>query len=161
MGLCCSHAPTTPSSPPFYPLYCFTSESSPLPVPFIRPHDSISTARDALIACGQSTNMQFDATEDPTRFTCGHRVLRLARLHEQEKVWRGLSCFAPRCWEVNSNLIQAVLDDGGKAGTPTVFGLLREYCRVRTAYETRRSVARKLVSGPNIELSFPGGGGDL
>ena len=32
-------------------------------------HDSIPTARDALIARGQSINLQFDATEDPTRFT--------------------------------------------------------------------------------------------
>ena len=32
-------------------------------------HDSIPTARDALIAKGQSVNVQFDATEDRTRFT--------------------------------------------------------------------------------------------
>lgn len=32
-------------------------------------HDSIPTARDALIARGSSINVQFDATEDPTRFT--------------------------------------------------------------------------------------------
>ena len=32
-------------------------------------HDSIPTARDALIARGSTINLQFDATEDPTRFT--------------------------------------------------------------------------------------------
>jgi|HubBroStandDraft_3_1064219.scaffolds.fasta_scaffold533699_1 hypothetical protein len=32
-------------------------------------HDSIPTARDALIARGRSIDLQFDATEDPTRFT--------------------------------------------------------------------------------------------
>ena len=32
-------------------------------------HDSIPTARDALTAQGQSINVQFDATEDNTRFT--------------------------------------------------------------------------------------------
>ena len=32
-------------------------------------HDSIPTARDALITRGSSINVQFDATEDPTRFT--------------------------------------------------------------------------------------------
>ena len=32
-------------------------------------HDSIPVARDALIARGQSINVQFDATEDKTQFT--------------------------------------------------------------------------------------------
>jgi hypothetical protein len=32
-------------------------------------HDSIPTARDALTAQGQSINVQFDATEDNSRFT--------------------------------------------------------------------------------------------
>jgi|SRR6266702_137876 len=32
-------------------------------------HDSIPTARDALITRGSSINVQFDATEDGTRFT--------------------------------------------------------------------------------------------
>lgn len=32
-------------------------------------HDSIPVARDAIIARGQSINVQFDATEDETRFT--------------------------------------------------------------------------------------------
>ena len=32
-------------------------------------HDSIPTARDAIVARGSSINVQFDATEDPTRFT--------------------------------------------------------------------------------------------
>ena len=32
-------------------------------------HDSIPVARDALTARGQSINVQFDATEDNTRFT--------------------------------------------------------------------------------------------
>jgi hypothetical protein len=32
-------------------------------------HDSIPTARDALIGRGGSINVQFDATEDKTRFT--------------------------------------------------------------------------------------------
>jgi hypothetical protein len=67
-----------------------------------------------------------------------------------------------RCWEVNSNLIQAVLDNGGKAALPRVFDFGWElpslrYTRPQTTCETRRSMSRKLIGGPNLELSFPEG----
>lgn len=31
-------------------------------------HDAVPTSRDVLIACGQSIDLQFDATEDSMRF---------------------------------------------------------------------------------------------
>jgi hypothetical protein len=69
-------------SHPHIPLHCALSFLLPLALAQSHPargliysatadfrHDSIPTARDALIARGQSIDLQFDATEDASRFT--------------------------------------------------------------------------------------------
>ncbi|KAI0292129.1 class I glutamine amidotransferase-like protein [Russula brevipes] len=83
-------------------------------------HDSIPTARDALIAGGQSINIQFDATEDPTRFTDA-----------------GLAPYDLLVFLMNTG--EAVLDTGGKAALQQYFDLGGNFVAIHAASDCLRN----------------------
>ena len=114
-------------------------------------HDSIPVARDALIARGQSINVQFDATEDNTRFTnaglASYDVLIfLLNTGEGSALlaqWPSLPLY-PRRLTLEQFWMQQVRRRCSSISTSG--GTLLQYTRLRTACETRRSMAGRLVS---------------
>ncbi|KAH9958599.1 class I glutamine amidotransferase-like protein [Russula dissimulans] len=83
-------------------------------------HDSIPTARDALIAHGQSINVQFDATEDPTRFTDA-----------------GLAPYDLLVFLMNTG--EAVLDADGKSALQQYFNLGGNFVAIHSASDCLRN----------------------
>jgi hypothetical protein len=121
MGLRFSHAPTAPS-PSFYPLSCFSSESPPRAVPFIRPRRisgvipsprpvTRSSPADSPLIC----NSMRPRTRRASPVGLASYDLLVFFMSRRRYGGNSLAVNAPRCWEVNPNLIQAVLDDGSKA----------------------------------------------
>ncbi|KAH9057821.1 class I glutamine amidotransferase-like protein [Lactarius vividus] len=82
-------------------------------------HDSIPTARDALVARGPSINVQFDATEDPTRFTDA-----------------GLASYDLLVFLMNTG---EVLDEGGKAALQQYLDLGGNFVAIHSASDCLRN----------------------
>lgn len=121
-------------------------------------HDSIPVARDALTASGQSINVQLDATEDETRFTdaglASYDVLIfLMNTGEGSALllaqWLSLPLH-PRRLILEQFWMRQVRRRC--SGISTSGGTSLQYTRLRTACETRRSMAGRLVS--RAEFSY-------
>ncbi len=115
-------------------------------------HDSIPVARDALIAHGQSINVQFDATEDKTRFTdaglASYDVLIFLM-----NTGEGLAVLLAQWLSLSDNPRRLTLEQFCMervrrhcSGIWTSVGTLLQYTLLRTACETQRSMAGRLVS---------------
>jgi hypothetical protein len=122
-------------------------------------HDSIPIARDAITASGQTINVQFDATEDEKRFTdaglASYDVLIfLMNTGEGSTLllaqWLSLPLH-PRRLTLEQFWMQQVRRRC--SGISTSGGTSLQYTRRRTACETRRSMAGRLVS--RAEFSYP------
>ncbi|KAI0297244.1 class I glutamine amidotransferase-like protein [Multifurca ochricompacta] len=83
-------------------------------------HDSIPTARDALIARGQSIDILFDVTEDPTRFTDA-----------------GLTPYDLLVFLMNTG--EAVLDEAGKAALQRYLDLGGNFVAIHSASDCLRN----------------------
>jgi len=143
---------------PHIPLHCALSLLLPLALAQSHPargliysatadfrHDSILTARDALIARGRSIDLQFDATEDPSRFTDGSLapydlLVFLMNTGEGAEPPASLAVITPpRGREANSNSIRAVLDDAGKAALQRYFDLGGNFVAIHAASDCLRN----------------------
>ncbi|KAH9038610.1 trehalose utilization-domain-containing protein [Lactarius hengduanensis] len=82
-------------------------------------HDSIPTARDALVARGPSIDVQFDATEDSTRFTDA-----------------GLASYDLLVFLMNTG---EVLDEGGKAALQQYLDLGGNFVAIHSASDCLRN----------------------
>ncbi|KAH9068157.1 class I glutamine amidotransferase-like protein [Lactarius deliciosus] len=83
-------------------------------------HDSIPTARDALVARGPSIDVQFDATEDSTRFTDA-----------------GLASYDLLVFLMNTG--EVVLDEGGKAALQQYLDLGGNFVGIHSASDCLRN----------------------
>ncbi|EIM81515.1 class I glutamine amidotransferase-like protein [Stereum hirsutum FP-91666 SS1] len=83
-------------------------------------HDSIPTARDALIAQGSTANIQFDATEDQGTFTDD-----------------GLSVYDALVFLMNTG--EAVLDENGKAALQKYLDLGGNFVGIHSASDALRN----------------------
>src|SRR6266852_257176 len=103
-------------------------------------HDSIPVARDALTARGQSINVQFDATEDNTRFTnaglASYDVLIFLMNTGEGSAFGTIVVSSSSTLEVDT---RAVLDATGKEALQRYFDLGGNFVAIHSASDCLRN----------------------